>query len=61
MCESNVYSVGKSDQPLMSDVVLVTVDGDQIRLRGILGSEKIVRGKLVKIDLLNHRLFIEEQ
>lgn len=61
MCESIVYSVGKSDEPLMRDVVLITVDGDQVKLRGFLGSEKIARGKIVKIDFLNHRLFIEER
>lgn len=45
----------------MNDVVLITVRGDQIRMRDMLGLEKVLRGELVKIDLLNHNLFIEER
>ncbi len=61
MCESTVYSAGKSGETLMKDVVLITVRGDQIRMRDMLGLEKVLRGELVKIDLLNHNLFIEER
>ncbi|MBA7504077.1 hypothetical protein ES706_02702 [subsurface metagenome] len=45
----------------MKDVVLITMKGDQIRMRDTLGLEKVLRGKLVKIDFLNHNLFIEER
>lgn len=41
--------------------MLVTVDGDQIKMRDVLESEKVLRGGIVKIDLLNHNLFIEER
>lgn len=61
MCESTVYSTGKSDEPLMKDVVLITVDGDKINMRDVLGSEKVLRGGIVKIDLLNHSLIVEER
>ncbi|KPV65178.1 MAG: putative RNA-binding protein [Candidatus Bathyarchaeota archaeon BA1] len=59
VCESTVYST-KSKESLMKDAVLVTVEGDQIRMRKVLGSEKVLR-RVVKIDLLNHRLFIVER
>lgn len=45
----------------MKDVVLITVDGDQINMRDVLGSEKVLRGEIVKIDLLNHSLIIQER
>lgn len=61
MCESIVYSVGKPDKPLMKDVVLVTVEGDRIKLRDVLGVEKTTNGEIVKIDLVNHSLLIKER
>ncbi|MCS7116614.1 MAG: CooT family nickel-binding protein [Nitrososphaerota archaeon] len=60
MCESNVYLVGKDKEPFMRDVVFIDVEGNQIRLRDIMGLERVVQGRIIKIDFVNHSLFIKE-
>ncbi|MEM2211388.1 MAG: CooT family nickel-binding protein [Nitrososphaerales archaeon] len=61
MCESIVYLIEKTEEPFMRDVIFVNVEGNQIKLRDIMGVEKIVYGEIVKIDFINHALFIRER
>jgi predicted RNA-binding protein len=60
MCESTIYVTDKPGEPLMKDAVMVIIEGDQIEMRNILGSRKVLRGKIVKVDFLNHALFVRE-
>lgn len=66
MCESKVVRVKgggsgeKAEEVVMEDVVRVEVDGDLIRLYGLLGEYKETKGKIVLMDMRSHRIVIEE-
>ncbi len=57
MCESNLYSEG--GDLLMEDVIYIEVLEDRIRATDILDSQKEFHGKITRIDLDKHRIYIE--
>jgi len=63
MCESKVL-IERSGKPepelLMEDVVRVEVEGDDIKVMGILGETRHVRGSIKEINLLKNTILINE-
>lgn len=62
MCEANAYWVkdGK-EELLMQAVDLVEPEEDGVfRLVGIFGDQKIVRGRIKRMNLVNHKILFEE-
>ncbi|MCG6907552.1 MAG: CooT family nickel-binding protein [Desulfobacterales bacterium] len=62
MCEANAYFVkdGK-EELLMQAVDLVEPEEDGVfRLVGIFGDQKIVRGRIKRMNLVNHKILFEE-
>ncbi len=57
MCELRVILKGNT---VMEDVVRITVDKDSIKLQGILGETKTVRGRIVDINLTRQEAIIGE-
>jgi predicted RNA-binding protein len=61
MCEAKVYirEDGK-DQKIMEDVVLVQPEpeSDAYLLVNILGEQKLVQGRIEKIDFLRHAVYL---
>jgi predicted RNA-binding protein len=43
---------------LMRHVMLVRPEGDGLVLASLLGEQKLVRGRIEKIDLLTHRVYV---
>jgi len=61
MCESSVLiEKGRNRELLMEDVVHVEVDGEDIKLRGILGETQYAKGRIKEINLMKHTIVIEE-
>lgn len=58
MCESNIYNI--NGDLIMEDVMVVDIDDKKITMIDILGEKKIVNGKFVRLELEEHKLFIEE-
>ena len=60
MCESNVFmeEEGGERELLMEDVVHVAVDGEDIKLTGILGERKETKGRIKEINLIKHTIVI---
>jgi predicted RNA-binding protein len=59
MCEARVYLSGDSEeQKVMDDVVLVQPEGDAYLLVNLLGEQKLVQGRIDKIDFLHHTLYL---
>lgn len=60
MCESNAY-LAKSgkEELLMKNVVDIRFEGEEILLRGLMGEEKRIKGRLKQADLLNHKIIFE--
>ncbi|MBN1180274.1 MAG: CooT family nickel-binding protein [Anaerolineae bacterium] len=61
MCEAKVYlAEDEKEEQIMSDVVLVQPEGDAYLLVGLLGEQKLVRGRIEKIDFLKHTVHLSQ-
>lgn len=63
MCESSVLIEKEGTRVrvlLMEDVVHVEVEGEAIKLSGILGEVQHAKGRLKEINLIDHTIVIEE-
>jgi len=59
MCETIVYiSEDDEEKKVMENVVLVQPEDDGYLLVNLLGEQKLVQGRIVKIDLLKHTLHL---
>lgn len=58
MCESKVLLSG-SDETLMEDVVRIVVEGEKIKMWDILGDYREVKGRIVEMDLVGHKIVVE--
>ena len=58
MCESNVYNT--NNELLMEDVMIVDIDDEKITMFDILNEKKVISGKFVRLELEEHKLYIEE-
>lgn len=61
MCEANAY-LDKGDEELliMESVDMVEPDGDDSwRLVGLFGDQKTVKGRLKRMNLVNHKIIFE--
>lgn len=60
MCESTVFIEKEGNRELlMEDVVRVDIDGDEIKLTGILGETQDTKGRIKEINLMTHTILIE--
>jgi len=60
MCELSVLIEGGSGRELfMEDVVLIEIDGEDIKLREILGETQNIKGRIKEINEMSHTVVIE--
>ena len=62
MCEANAYMVKDDEETLlMESVDLVEPGGDgTFRLVGIFGDQIVIKGKIKRMNLVDHRILFEE-
>ena len=48
------------EEKLMEDVSVITPQGDEILLVGMLGERKKVKAKFKELQLMDHRILLEE-
>jgi predicted RNA-binding protein len=61
MCEARVYVAKNGDEEqIMQDVVLVQPEGETCLLVNLLGEQKLVRGRIEKIDFLKHTVHLSQ-
>ncbi len=62
MCEASVYLVrDNEEEKIMQDVILVRPEGDTVFMATLLGEQKMVPGRITRIDFLKHTVFVEEK
>lgn len=63
MCEANAYLVkDDKEQLLMESVDIIEPEDDKTwKLIGIFGDQKMVRGKIKGMKLVEHKILFEEQ
>jgi predicted RNA-binding protein len=60
MCESKVFLLKDGEETLlMEDVVRIEVDGEDIRLFGLLGERVDVKARITLMDMKKHRILLE--
>ncbi|MGD9215809.1 MAG: CooT family nickel-binding protein [Desulfobacteraceae bacterium] len=61
MCEANAYLVKKDQEELLMEAVdTVAPEGDDTwRLVNIFGNQKMVKGRILGMKLVDHKIFFE--
>lgn len=61
MCESNVYLIKNGQEELvLESVSAVKPQGNNLLLTSILGEEKSVSARIKEINLMDHKIVLEE-
>ena len=61
MCEAKVYVAKNGDEEqIMQDVVLVQPEGETCLLVNLLGEQKLVQGRIERIDFLKHIVYLSQ-
>lgn len=61
MCEANAFlKKGDQEELLMEQVDIIEPVEDGLRLVDIFGRQKLIRARIKDLNLLNHRVVLEE-
>ena len=61
MCEANAYILRNGKEELLLESVDILENEDnQVRIANIFGEQKVVRGRIRSMSLVNHRILLEE-
>ena len=60
MCQTVAYLIEEGKEvPVLEDVVGVSPEEGTVRMVNLFGEEKVVSGRIKRIDLLTHRIIIQ--
>lgn len=61
MCEADAYLlVGGNHELLLQCVDKITPNGEELVLENIFGQRKIIRGRIVEMALVEHKIILEK-
>lgn len=61
MCQSNVYFIKDGKEELvMKDVSLIRPGDGEVFLEGIMGEQRIVKGRIKELQLTEHKILLEK-
>jgi predicted RNA-binding protein len=61
MCEANAYMVREGKEELvMEDIMILRPENDGLYLQSIFGEQKRVRARIREMNLVDHRIILEE-
>jgi predicted RNA-binding protein len=61
MCEANAYLAKEGgDELILEDVMILRPEADQLYLQNIFGEQRRVRARIKEMNLINHRIILEE-
>jgi predicted RNA-binding protein len=62
MCEASAYIVKDGrEELLLQDVDLIEPDGDNLRLVNIFGEQKVLKARILSLNLVNHKVLLVEE
>ena len=61
MCEANAYlSKEGGEELILEDIMILRPEEDQIYLQNIFGEQKRIKARIKEMNLINHRIILEE-
>ena len=61
MCEANAYLLREGKEELiLEDLVLLRPEGTELYLQNIFGEQKRIRAHIKELNLVDHRVILEE-
>ena len=61
MCEANAYLLRDGKEELILESVdVLENEGDHVRVANIFGEQKVVRGRIRSMSLVEHKIILEE-
>jgi predicted RNA-binding protein len=61
VCEANAYLLKDGQEVLVLEAVdVLENEGDQVRIANIFGEQKVIRGRVRSMSLVNHKILLEE-
>jgi predicted RNA-binding protein len=61
MCEANAYLVtGNNEELIMESVDILRPEGERIYIQDIFGAQRWVKGRIKEMNLVQHRIVLEE-
>ncbi len=62
MCEAAAYVLRNGQEELLlPDVDLIEPEGDGLRLVNIFGEQKVIKGNIERVNLINHKIILKEK
>lgn len=63
MCEANAYIFADGEEKLIMESVdiIEPEDNDTWRITGIFGDQKTIRGRIKRMNLVDHKILFEEK
>jgi predicted RNA-binding protein len=61
MCEANAYLAKEGDEELvLEDIMILRPEEGQIFLQNIFGEQKRIKARIKEMNLVDHRIILEE-
>ena len=61
MCETNAYLLKEGKEELiLEDVSILRPEGGELHLQNIFGEQKRIKARIKEMNLIDHRLVLEE-
>jgi predicted RNA-binding protein len=61
MCEANAYLAKEGNEELvMADIMILRPEEGQIYLQNIFGEQKRIKARIKEMNLIDHRIILEE-
>ena len=62
MCEANAYMIKEDAEELLLEFVdiLEPLEDGSFRLQNIFGDQKVIKGRILRMELVDHKIFFQE-
>lgn len=61
MCEANAYLLKNGKEELILESVdILENEGNQVRVANIFGEQKVIKGRIRSMSLVDHKIILEE-
>jgi len=61
MCEANAYLIKEGkEEMILEDISVLRPEKDGLYLQNIFGEQKRIRGRIKEMNLIDHRIVLEE-